>query len=209
MLIVALAATAAMADDDDEATAPQVTATHTASAKSIAVLAKLDDPKPEASFRSQDSDDRWKYYRQSLQQPWDDFKKEFGIAVTAPASIDGESFQADWVQQLKKDAAATLTGPDYRCPMALNVRAITTDIVWVFKQSKSCMASLKTIKAYRCVDEPKQKQLTKLELKKDGTLVFHTHDPHEADSSQDFSSVAEEYARVFPACKAVVEKYNR
>src|SRR6185312_15503183 len=103
------------------------------------------------------------------------------------------------------DFGATLTGPDYRCPMALNVRGITTDIVWILQQSKSCMASVKKIKAFKCVDEPKQKELAKLELKKDGTLVFHTHDPHEADSSQDLSSVADEYARIFPACKATVE----
>lgn len=199
----------AAADDDDDAAPPKVTTPHGSSAKYIALLAKLDDPKPEANFRSQDDNDRWRYYAQSLQEPWDSFKKEFGIPATAPATIDGDSFQADWYQLLKKESGATLTGPDYRCPMVVNVRAITMDIVWVLKQSKSCTASIKQIKALKCVDEPKQKELTKLELKKDGTLIFHTHDPHEADSSQDFSSVAEEYARIFPACKGVVEKYDR
>ncbi len=55
-------------DVDNEPDSPNalVTAPHTAGKQYIAMLDKLDDPKPAKNFQSQDEADRWKDYRQSV-----------------------------------------------------------------------------------------------------------------------------------------------
>jgi hypothetical protein len=69
------------------------------------------------------------------------------------------------------------------------------------------MEALKThIKGFKCVDAPAQDGLAKFDLLADGTLVFHVHDPHVADSSHDFPSIIEQYGKVFAACQKVVAK---
>ncbi|MBV8758504.1 MAG: hypothetical protein JO257_14560, partial [Deltaproteobacteria bacterium] len=143
-----------------------VTTPHTSGPKFVALLAKLDDPKPQKNFEYQDASDRWPYYRKMLGEPWAEFKKEFGMDASAPASIDGDSFEADWYQQLKKDANATLTGPDYWCSKPFNASAITMDVKYALSQSKQCVAAFKSVKSFRCVDDPKQDGLAQFEMTK-------------------------------------------
>lgn len=175
-------------------------------AKYRALLEKLDDPMAAENFEYVDAVTRWKLYDKGLAEPWVSFKTKFGLSDGATASIDAESFEADWYENLRKNSHAGLTDPYTRCDLGLTAREITRNVTDVLVGSKQCMEALKAIKAFRCVNAPKQTDIARFELLKDGTLVFHIHDPMESDSSHDFSSVLEQYGNTFAQCASVVQK---